>query len=188
MARILIKNGLIPNGDTADVLIEGEKISALEHIEEEIDDAEVIDASESYVLPGGIDPHKHVNLTIGDRRVSDGWEAATMASIYGGTTCIIEHPSFAPDKCSLPRWLKDAADEAQGKSYVDYGIHAVFQHVNEQVLNDIPDIVRNGFSSGKVYMTYSGRLNEEDFIRVLGRNEISIFGAINEIRRDYQNA
>ena len=167
MIRILIKNGLIPNGNIADVLIEGEKISAVEHITGEIDGAEIIDASGTYVLPGGIDPHTHVNLKIGDRRVSDGWEAATMASIYGGTTCIIEHPSFGPDKCSIPRWLKETVDEAQGKSYVDYGIHAVFQRVNEQVLNDIPDIVRGGFSSGKVYMTYSGRLNDEDFIRVL---------------------
>jgi len=165
--RILIKNGIVPNGNTADVLIEEEKISAIEHNIELIDGTEIIDASGSYVLPGGIDPHTHVNLSIGNMHVSDGWEAASMASIYGGTTCIIEHPSFYPDKYSLPCWLKGVIDEANGKSYIDYGIHAVFQHANEQVLNDIPDIIINGFSSGKVYMTYSGRLNDEDFFKIL---------------------
>ena len=60
----LIKNGtLITAAETfdADILIEGEKISLigknLQH-----PNAEIVDASGKLIMPGGIDPHVHLDL------------------------------------------------------------------------------------------------------------------------------
>ena len=103
MSLFLIKNGIIGKAEGSfrgDVLVEGEKIiEASEFIE--CKEAVLIDAKGSYVIPGGVDPHTHVSLFSKGKSVSDGFEAATKAAIWGGTTTIVEHPSFAPEGSPL---------------------------------------------------------------------------------------
>lgn len=71
--RKIIKSGtLVTASETfeADILIEGERISA---VAENLEDphAEVIDASGKLILPGGIDPHTHFDLPMFDTVSSD---------------------------------------------------------------------------------------------------------------------
>jgi dihydropyrimidinase len=171
MQDILIKNGLIVTaGETfnADLLISGGKIKRLE---ESLDcpGSKVIDAAGKYVMPGGIDAHTHLNLQIGDNKVSDGFYEGSAAAAFGGTTCIVEHPSFGPDNCSLMHQVNEFKRTGSDNSVVDFGIHGVFQHINPEILDECSTLLDEGVSSAKIYMTYSGRLQDSQILSVLER-------------------
>lgn len=53
-----------------DILIEDEKIKSIGTVLEE-PDAEVIDATGRYVIPGGVDVHTHMDLQAGKYRAVD---------------------------------------------------------------------------------------------------------------------
>jgi dihydropyrimidinase len=169
MQDILIKNGVIVTADEtmqADLLIIGGVVArigeALDH-----PGATVIDATGQYVMPGGVDVHTHLNLTVGDCKVSDGFFEGTAAAAYGGTTCVVEHPSFGPDGCSLLHQVQVTKQEAAQSCVVDYAIHGVFQHVNPHLLDEIATMKAEGVSSVKAYLTYGGRLNDPQILSVL---------------------
>src|SRR5690625_2780785 len=85
----IIKNGtVVTSTDTyiADVLIEGEKVQAIGRNLNDIY-AEVIDASGYYVMPGGIDPHTHMEMPFGGTFTKDGFESGTIAAAHGRASC-----------------------------------------------------------------------------------------------------
>ncbi len=171
MNDTLIKNGLMVTASETfrgDILISKGVIvrigSALDH-----PDVEVIDAEGRYVLPGGVDVHTHLNLTAGGVKVGDGFFEGTAAAAFGGTTCVVEHPGFGPEGCSLGHQIDAYLKEADGQAVTDYGLHAVFQHVTESVLDDLADLVQQGVSSAKVYLTYDGQLDDHQILKVLNR-------------------
>lgn len=171
MQDILIKNGLIVTACetfNADLLISGGKIK---RFEESLDcpGSKVIDAAGKYVMPGGIDAHTHLNLQIGDNKVSDGFYEGSAAAAFGGTTCIVEHPSFGPDNCSLMHQVNEFKRTGSDNSVVDFGIHGVFQHINPEILDECSTLMEEGVSSAKIYMTYSGRLQDSQILSVLER-------------------
>src|SRR5688572_5739899 len=90
--KTLIKNGRIVTAVddyNADVLIEGETISMIgKQIDIEVD--KVVDASGMLVIPGGIDPHTHMELPFGGTQSSDDFFTGTRAAAFGGTTTIID--------------------------------------------------------------------------------------------------
>jgi dihydropyrimidinase len=100
---ILIKNGtLITASDTyqADILVEGEKISMIGK-DLNYPDAEIVDAEGKYILPGGVDPHVHLDLPMFDTVSSDDHYTGGKAAAFGGTTTVID---FVPqDEGSLRR-------------------------------------------------------------------------------------
>jgi len=168
---VLIKNGIIGTAAKAfrgDLLIEGEKIAA---VGESIHcaGAEIVDASGKYVVPGGVDPHTHVMLHVGKNKVSDGFEAATKAALYGGTTTIAEHPAFSAAGAPLAAALDNTLKEAQDSSWCDFGVHIVFQRWDEQISEELPKTVADGFATGKVYTTYDGRLGDEEILALMKR-------------------
>lgn len=173
MSLILIKNGMVGKAEGSfrgDVLIEGEKISevgiCIEH-----ERASVVDAEGCFVVPGGVDPHTHVSLVSAGRAVSDGFEAATKAAIWGGTTTIVEHPGFAPEGSSLALAVDDAVKKGSASSYTDFGVHMVFQGTNSFEEEDVMELVGRGHATGKVYTTYDARMKEEQIIPLMGMME-----------------
>lgn len=65
--KLLVKNGMIATESQVfqgDILIEDEKIKSIGTVLEE-EDAEVIDATGRYVIPGGVDVHTHMDLQSG---------------------------------------------------------------------------------------------------------------------------
>jgi dihydropyrimidinase len=171
MDHILVKNGLLVTKAytfKADILISQGFIAEigtdLRH-----PDASVIDATGHYVLPGGIDVHTHLNLTANGVKVSDGFFRGTVAAAFGGTTCVVEHPGFGPPGCSLGHQVDCYREEALGQTVVDYGLHGVFQHVDEKVLDELPGLAEKGAPSVKIYLTYDGRLNDHEILKVLDR-------------------
>lgn len=167
----LIKNGVIVTHEktfASDVLIDGEIIRAVGENIPAGSDTEVINASGMYVMPGGVDVHTHLNLALGDRHVSDGFYAGTMAAAFGGTTTIVDHPEAGPHGCSLHHQPEYYKKMLAGEAVVDYGIHGVFQRVDRNILNEIPKLIADGIPSMKIYTTYDNMLTFDDISQVAG--------------------
>ena len=90
--KTLIKNGRIITASDdfiADILIENEKIVSIsKSISEKVD--KTIDATGLLVLPGGIDPHVHLEMPFMGTFSSDTYETGTRAALFGGTTTVID--------------------------------------------------------------------------------------------------
>ncbi len=92
----IIRNGLIiqPDGPVqADLAIAGGSIAA---IGQGLTGAQTIDATGCYVLPGGVDPHVHLQLALGGLVSTDSFASGTIAAACGGTTTIIDFADPQP--------------------------------------------------------------------------------------------
>lgn len=166
----IIKNGTIATDSEVfkgDILIEDGKISAV-GLDITCDDAELIDASGMYVMPGAVDVHTHMDLDVGFARAIDDFYDGTVAAACGGTTTIVDHMAFGPKDCSLWHQVNEYHRLADGNAVVDYGFHGVFQHVHDETLDEMREIKeKEGITSFKVYMTYDYRLHDDEMFRVL---------------------
>jgi len=169
---VLIKNGTIVTAcDTykADVLIENEKIVEI-GMDIKRDDCETIDASQKYLIPGGIDVHTHLNLHSGTVVAKDDFYTGTVAAACGGTTSIVDHMGFGPEGCSLKHQVDVYHGYADGNAVIDYGFHGVIQHINDNILSEMEYIVEGeGISSFKIYLTYDFKLSDEEVLKTLAR-------------------
>lgn len=163
MASTLIKNGRVITASDdyiADVYIEDEKVKAIgSKLSMQAD--KVIDASGKYVIPGGIDPHTHMDLPFGGTNSSDDFETGTIAAAHGGTTTIID---FAVQyrgthmQEGLDAWLK----KADGAAAVDYGMHLILTELPDSALPEMDEMVRNGVTSFKLFTAYPGVFMSDD--------------------------
>ena len=160
--RKLIKNGTVVNAEKserADILIEGEKIS---RVEPGLDcpDAEIIDAAGMLVLPGGIDPHVHINLPMMGTQSSDDYYTVGKAAAFGGTTTVIDF--VAQDEGSLADNIARKLQEAEGRASVDFGLHMNITRFYPEVLAEIANLPAMGITSVKVFTAYNNRLRIGD--------------------------
>lgn len=173
----LIKNGTIVSPSetfVADLLIEGEKIVSI-GTNLAAEDAEIIDASGKYVLPGAVDVHTHFDLQSGASRAVDDFYTGSVAAICGGTTTIVDHLAFGPAGCHLTEQVEAYHELAEGKAVVDYSFHGVVQHVNESILDEMKELVEKGITSFKIYLTYDFKLNDAEIFQILKKaNELNV--------------
>lgn len=152
---------------TCDIGIREGRIAALGH--ELGDAAEVIDAAGKWVLPGGIDSHVHISQPSGDGIVmADDFESATRSAAFGGNTTVL--PFCLQEKGrSLREAVKTYHAKAEGKAYVDISFHLIISDPTEQVVGqELPALVRDGYSSFKIFMTYEElALSDFDILRVM---------------------
>jgi dihydropyrimidinase len=169
--KTLIKGGTVVTATetlNADVLIEDEKVSAIA-LALDIDADTVIDASNRYVMPGGVDPHTHMDLPFGGSFCSDDFGTGTRAAAFGGTTTIVD---FALQDAGeglrqgLDRWFEKAQ-----KAQTDYGFHMIVREVNDQVLKEMDELVGEGVTSFKLFMAYPGvfMLDDASIFRAMQR-------------------
>ena len=155
----LIKNGTIVLEDKViqgDLLIEDEVIAEIgQNLDAE--GGQIIDATGLVVLPGGIDLHTHFNIDVGVRAVDD-FSTGTIAAAFGGTTTIVDNMGFRPKGCNLHHQLGVYKGYTNGKCVTDYGIHGVFQDINEDILKETEVMMADGVSSFKMYLTYDYKL------------------------------
>lgn len=167
--NLIIKNGLINDGLNsykADILIEEGIIKQIgSGLPEK--NYEKIDAEDKLILPGGVDVHTHMDLDLGSFRAADDFYTGTAAAAFGGTTAIVDHIAFGPEGCGLNYQIDRYHELADGRSVVDYSFHGVFQHVDEDILNEMKVMIKKGITSFKIYMTYDNMLNDDDILRVL---------------------
>jgi dihydropyrimidinase len=159
---LLIRGGLAigPGGVVPrDVLIDGERIAAVEERIVPPTGADVLDAGGTYVIPGGIDPHTHLDLPVGAVRSADDFASGTRAAACGGTTCVVD---FAGAGRESPGDALDSWHEkARGRATIDYGFHLTVTSVPEApepALALFRSFVEAGVTSVKLYLAYPERL------------------------------
>jgi len=158
--KILIKGGQIVtaiDSYVADILIEDSTIAVIGRNLETIVPSpdKTIDANGKLVIPGGIDPHTHLDLPFGGTSSSDDFETGTRAAAFGGTTTIID---FAVQYHG--QGLNQALDiwfaKAEGKATIDYGFHLIVTDLPDQRLPELGGLINQGVSSFKLFMAYPG--------------------------------
>jgi dihydropyrimidinase len=140
------------------VLIEGEKVSLIgTDLAPKVGQVDrVIDASGKYVLPGGIDPHTHLDMPFGGTTSADDFETGTRAAAFGGTTTLVDF-AIQPMKGALRAGLDEWHKKAEGKACVDYGFHMIVRDVNKDTLGEMDTLVKSeGVSSFKLFTAYPG--------------------------------
>jgi dihydropyrimidinase len=128
-----------------------------------------IDASGLLVLPGGVDPHVHLQYPQGPQRVvsSDDWLTGTIAAACGGTTTIVDFVEAGPDETWMQAFLRRRA-QAEPQAVIDYGLHMSFNRVDERSLAEVGPAVEAGVPSFKIYMAYDWlRLTDAEMLRAL---------------------
>ena len=127
---------------------------------------EVIHADGMYVCPGGIDPHTHMDLQQSPKyRSCDDFYSGGVAAACGGTTTIIDHMALGPEGCSL-RYPFEQYKKLAETCPVDYSFHGVFQHVDESILQELAELIEEGFPSFKAYTTYGYPMGETEMMKL----------------------
>jgi dihydropyrimidinase len=147
----LIKNGTIVTAtDTyrADILV---KNGVVYEIGREISKiaSEIIDATDKWVLPGGVDVHTHLDSQWNGMPTVDDFETATAAAAAGGTTTVVDYAEQAPGT-NLMQALEDWKGKASPRAVIDYGFHIALSEVNDGTLSQIPSMVDAGVTSFKI--------------------------------------
>ena len=145
----------------ADLLIEDGVIT---QIAKKIDvaDAEVIDASGKYVMPGGIDPHTHLDMPFNNTVTDDDWESGTIAAAFGGTTTILDF-CLSAGETKLADAVAKWHTKAQGKAVIDYGFHLMITDFTPETEKELPTILKQeGITSMKVFMAYAREFQSSD--------------------------
>jgi len=131
--------------------------------------ARVYDARGKIVIPGGIDAHTHMELRVTGTTSADDFYSGTMAAACGGITTIIDFVDTQPGQTLLEA-LADYRSRADRKVAIDYGLHMMFKGQNLPDIDRIPEVVRKGVPSFKVYTAYRKRglmLEDADISRVM---------------------
>jgi len=162
MGTTLIKNGtLITATDTtqADLLIQEGKIARV-GLGINGDGAQIIDAAGKYIMPGGIDPHVHLDLAMFGTVSSDDHYTGHKAAAFGGTTTVMDFVEDQdPDLLKNVQTLRDKADQ---KAAIDYSFHLNITKFDQRVAAQIPDLIQAGVTTLKVFTAYNNRLRLDD--------------------------
>ena len=157
----VIKGGTVCTADRAwkaDVIIEGETIK---QIGEDLAGDEYIDAAGAYVIPGGIDPHTHLEMPFMGTTAAETFEPGPWAAAVGGTTMVVDFCLPGADgsiKNAINEWHRKSAPQICS----DVGYHMAITGWNEEIFNGMKDAVDMGVNSFKHFMAYKGALMIED--------------------------
>ncbi|TWF54844.1 dihydropyrimidinase [Neorhizobium alkalisoli] len=157
----VIKNGTVVTADLtykADVKIDGGRII---EIGPDLSGDEVLDATGCYVMPGGIDPHVHLEMPFMGTYSADDFDSGTRAALAGGTTMVVDFCLPEPGQSlldALKRW-----DNKASRAHCDYSFHMAVTWWGEQVFDEMKAVVRNhGINTFKHFMAYKGSLMVND--------------------------
>jgi dihydropyrimidinase len=167
---LIIKNGMVVTATEsyrADIGVDGGTIAL---IGRDLPGEEVIDAAGMLVLPGGVDPHTHMELPFMGSISADDFRTGTIAAACGGTTTIIDFAIQGAGQTlrqALDIWLK----KAEGKACIDYGMHVAIGAMDDERMAEMGDMVGLGVPSFKVFMAYKGSfmVDDETLFRALLR-------------------
>ncbi|NML51367.1 dihydropyrimidinase [Streptomyces sp. R302] len=166
--RTLIRGGLVVTASDelhADVLVEDGRVAVLaahgSDAAARLTADRVLDATDRYVVPGGVDAHTHMELPFGGTFASDTFETGTRAAAWGGTTTLVD---FAVQTVghSLREGLDTWYAKADGNCAVDYGFHMIMSDVTPTTLKEMSLLIQEGVTSFKLFMAYPGVFYSDD--------------------------
>ncbi len=157
----LIRGGTVVNHDhsiRADVLIDNGKIVA---IGDKLSATDTIDAGGCYVMPGGIDPHTHMDMPFMGTVTADDFEWGTKAALSGGTTMTVDFCLPSPGESMLKAY--QAWRHKSEKACADYSFHMAVTSWSPQVHDEMETVVKTyGINTFKHFMAYKGALMVND--------------------------
>ncbi len=177
---VLIRGGTVVTADNtfrADVLCADEKIVEIGEGLEAPVGAEVVDAGGQYVMPGGIDPHTHMQLPFMGTVASEDFYSGTAAGLSGGTTMIIDFviPNPQQDIMEAYHQWREWAE----KSVADYTFHVAITWWDDSVHEAMGTLVNeHGVNSFKHFMAYKGAIMCDDEVLVNSFTRARDLGAI----------
>ena len=162
---VLIKGGRVVTAAddyVADVFVDGERVTLIgESLDIEAD--RVIDATGKYLLPGGVDPHTHLDMPFGGTVTIDDVESGQTAAAFGGTTTPrrLLHPGQGPD---VRRRARRLAREGRGQAADRHGLpHRGHRSLGRDgALEELATLPDQGVTSYKLFMAYKGALQVDD--------------------------
>jgi dihydropyrimidinase len=161
---VLIKGGRVVTAAddyVGDVYADGERISLIgESLDVQAD--KVIDAAGRYVLPGGIDPHTHLDMPFGGTVTIDDVESGQTSAAFGGTTCHVDF-IIQPPGSTFGAAVEEWRAKANGKQVIDMGYHMAVTDLKEGgTLEELATLPDEGITSYKLFMAYKGALMVDD--------------------------
>ncbi|CCV07845.1 D-hydantoinase/dihydropyrimidinase [Mesorhizobium metallidurans STM 2683] len=156
----VIRNGTIVTADRtwkADLLMQHGRIVA---IGSNLHGDHEFDATGCYVMPGGIDPHTHLEMPFMGTYSADDFESGTRAALSGGTTMVVDFCLPSPQQSlleALQMW-----DNKTSKASCDYSFHMAITWWGKQVFDEMATVVDKGITSFKHFMAYKGALMVDD--------------------------
>lgn len=180
--KYLLKNGTVVSGEKSemlDVLVDGEKITEVGR-NLTADGAQVIDVTGKLLFPGFIDGHTHLDLEVAGTVTADDFETGTRAALLGGTTLIIDYASQDKGGHTLKEGLDKWHKKADGKCSCDYSFHMSIVEWNEETEKEIQDMIDEGITSFKLYMTYPAMIvDDSDLYKIIKKlNEYGCFAGV----------
>jgi len=161
---LIIKGGTLVTADQtwqADIYCENGVIKAIGKDLEVPSNAEVLDASGQLVMPGGIDPHTHMQLPFMGTVASEDFYTGTAAGLAGGTTTIIDFVIPNPQQPLMDAYK--TWREWSEKSCANYSFHVAVTWWDESVHKDMGTLVREeGVNSFKHFMAYKNAIMADD--------------------------
>lgn len=163
--KTLIQNGTLVTAEAtfaADLLVENDKIAGIGHALPTLGVDRVIDASGKLVIPGGIDPHVHLDMPFMGTYSSDDYTTGTRAALFGGTTMVIDF-ILQTQGDTLYNALRTWQKKSEGKAVGDYSYHMAVTDFNPDVAKEVVAMIeKEGISSFKTFMAYKGALMIDD--------------------------
>lgn len=158
----------------AEILIENGRIHTIGSAISREKDMKIHDASGLLVLPGGVDPHTHLDWDFGNARTVDTFGSGTKAAAFGGTTTIVDFSNQTRGR-GLLQGLEDWRRRAES-ACVDVSTHMIVLDVNNDVLAEMETLIKKeGVTSFKLFTAYPNVLMVDDgslfkAMRVAGRH------------------
>ncbi|WP_265499509.1 dihydropyrimidinase [Paracoccus beibuensis] len=156
----VIRGGTVVTADLsyqAEVLIENGRIAA---IGKGLVGDEVLDATGCLIMPGGIDPHTHLEMPFMGTYSADDFESGTRAALAGGTTMVVDFALPSPGQGlldALQMW-----DNKSGRAHCDFSYHMAVTWWGQQIFDEMQAVVDRGITSFKHFMAYKGALMVND--------------------------
>ena len=160
---VLIRNGRVVTAADdyhADVFVDGGTVALIGR-DLAVEADRVIDASDRLVIPGGVDPHTHMEMPFGGTETADTFETGTRAAAFGGTTCIVDFAMQSRGRSTL-EGLDTWHAKAAGKAAVDYAFHMIVTDLPERRVAELRRLADEGVTSFKLFMAYPGVLLSDD--------------------------
>ncbi len=167
----------------ADVLVAGPKIMAVGEALDAPAGARIIDAGGAYVMPGGVDPHTHMELPFMGTVSKDDFFTGTAAAAAGGTTTIIDFVIPAPGESlmhALDTWRTRAA-----KAAADYSFHMAITWWSDAVREEMGEVTKQGVTSFKHFMAYKNAIMVDDAVLVQSFIRARDLGAICTVHAEH---
>jgi len=157
MFDLLIRNGKVVSSEAvieADVAVEGERVAGLLKATAPAAARRVIDATDLYVVPGGIDAHVHFDMEFLGRS-KHTFESGTIAAAFGGTTTVIDFTiDLSMQGGSLIDTVERRRAKAEGKAVIDFAFHCLINNGADATLAEIEKVVAYGIPSFKLFTVY----------------------------------